>query len=110
MVNNHQIILEQLRQIALKLNSPTTLNKFRNETDPIKRNAFNKARSEVALAINDIEQKIISDSLAKLKLNESGLKKGIENLDRKIQASNDIAEITAGIDKFLNLLLGLVFD
>lgn len=97
-------MLEKLREIDIKLNEPRILIQVSNESDQTKREAFNKARSQVAVTIRDIEHKIISNLLIDIQSNESSFKKGIEDLDSEIQTANDIAKITAGIDKVLTIV------
>ena len=104
MVSNFQTMLDKLRELDRKLNNPRILVQVSNESNQIKREAFNKARSQVAVTIRDLENQIISNLLIDLQSNESAFKKGIEDLDREIQTANDIARITAGIDKVLTIV------
>ena len=102
-----QAMLDKLRAIDEKLNQPTVLFLFEYETDLGKRKAFNEARLKIATFIGEITNQKISDLLAGLKLNESSLLEGIENLNSEIETANDTARILHGIENIVKILTAI---
>ncbi|MBH8577025.1 caspase family protein [Nostocaceae cyanobacterium CENA369] len=103
-----QAILHKLRQADEKLNSSKVLFSINNESDQSKKDAFNEVRNKIALQIRELENQKISLSLTGLKSNETSLQKGIENLNREIEAANSIAKVTEAIDRVLSIVTAIV--
>jgi hypothetical protein len=96
-------ILAQLREADLKLNDPMIqLNMRGKSSDEIE--AFDEARSQIAVQISKIENRSISQLLVGLKANEASLQEGIKNLNSEIKIANDIAKMTQAIDKILGIV------
>lgn len=100
-------ILAQLREADLKLNRPIIQVAMQSESKT-RVEAFNKARSQIAVQIREIENRTISELLTGLKSNEASLQKGIDNLNREIETANNIAKITQAIDKILSIVTAVL--
>ncbi|MBD2447385.1 caspase family protein [Nostoc sp. FACHB-152] len=103
-----QALLEKLRQVDAKLNSPQVLFTIDNERDQRKKDAFNEARTKIAVKIRQLENQSLSLLLTGLQSNEASFKKGIDNLNREIETTNNIAKITQAIDRVLSVVTAIV--
>lgn len=103
-----QAILEKLRQVDAKLNSPQVLFIIDHERDQRKKDAFNEARTKIVAQIRQLEDNSLSLLLANLQSNEASLQKGIDNLNHEIEAANNIARITQAIDRILSVVTAIV--
>ncbi|MBD2492297.1 caspase family protein [Aulosira sp. FACHB-615] len=103
-----QAILQKLRQVDAKLNSPQILFTIDHESDQRKKDAFNEARTKIVAQIRQLEDHSLSLLLANLQSNEASFQKGIDNLNREIEAANNIAKITEAIDRVLSVVTAIV--
>ncbi|AVH63882.1 caspase family protein [Nostoc sp. 'Peltigera membranacea cyanobiont' N6] len=103
-----QAILEKLRQVDAKLNSPQVLFTIDHESDQRKKDAFNEARTKIAVQIRQLEDQKLSLLFASLQSNEASFHQGIDNLNSEIEAANNIAKITEAIDKVLSVVTAIV--
>ncbi|MEH1814965.1 MAG: caspase family protein [Nostoc sp.] len=103
-----QAILEKLRQVDAKLNSPQVLFTIDHESDQRKKDAFNEARTKIAVQIRQLEDQRLSLLLASLQSNEASFHQGIDNLNREIETANSIARITEAIDRVLSVVTAIV--
>ncbi|MBE8971084.1 caspase family protein [Nostocales cyanobacterium LEGE 12452] len=103
-----QAIFEKLRQVDAKLNSPQVLFTIDHESDQRKKDAFNEARTKIAVQIRQLENQRLSSLLAGLQSNEASFKQGIDNLNREIETANSIARITQAIDNVLGVVTAIV--
>lgn len=99
MATNSGTGLKKLREINRLLNKIDI-----NDIKPESRLAFINKRDQLAVDIGRIENEIIQGFLTELRLNESSLQKGIDNLNREIEVGNNIAKITQAIDKVLGVV------
>jgi hypothetical protein len=103
-----QSILNKLRQVDAKLNSPQVLFTIDNESDQRKKDAFNEARTKIVAQIRQLENQSLSLLLIGLQSNEASFQKGLDNLNREIEAANNIARITEAIDRILSVVTAIV--
>uniref|UniRef100_UPI0035CA1F04 caspase family protein n=1 Tax=uncultured Nostoc sp. TaxID=340711 RepID=UPI0035CA1F04 len=103
MSTDSEAALKELKIIYRKLNNINI-----NDVEPGKRLAFINKRDKLATEIGKLENRILERLSADLRLNEPSFQKGIDNLNREIEAANSIAKITEAIDGILSIVTAVL--
>ncbi|WP_193198248.1 hypothetical protein [Nostoc sp. MG11] len=97
--------LNRLREVRKALNSIRIQEALRLEPDQNKKRAFETVRDKIDHCINQLEGDVLTGFLIKLQQNESSFKKGIKNLEEKINNFEDIARLTEEVNEFLSIII-----
>ncbi|MBW4689821.1 MAG: hypothetical protein KME40_33210 [Komarekiella atlantica HA4396-MV6] len=100
--------LNKLREVRKMLNAIKIQEALRLEKDENKKRAFETVRDKIDHYINQLEGEVLTGFLIKLQENESSFKKGIKNLEEKINNFEDIARLTEGVSEFLSIIISWI--
>lgn len=100
--------LEELRQLEIKLFLPSVQLFWESNGDEKQRREFNRARTDILVARNKIENTTLEGIARRLEENNESLQQGIDNLNSEIERLDNLINILSTINQVAGILSRII--